>query len=760
MRARRTRKIAFRLGLIVFWLCVFVGSVIAGLVIAAVPDLPRIEGSRSFQSKPGTVLARDGVTVLRTLRSPTSRTYVNARDIPASMQHAVVAAEDRRFYQHRGVDPFGLARAAWVDLRSGKVEQGGSTITQQLVKNTYAGTDRTAARKSREAIYALALETKWSKQRILTAYLNTVYFGNGAYGIRDASKLYFGKRPQQLGIAESALLAAMLRAPERSNPLRSPDTALLRRAQVLQSMHDLHYITSQELAQARTRSLPTPASIQRRRNAAGNELAPHFTDAVLGKIISEYGVNETLGSGLRITTTLDPRIQQAARAAMRQIDGTKLGASVAVINAHTGEVLALANGGAAASSAFDVATNGHRQPGSAFKPFALTAALRAGMTPRAQLVSAPYHTRVNGKVWRVTNDGGYAGKTTLQQATWKSDNTAYARLTERIGVDAVIAAARNAGITSRIDPVPATTLGGLPDGVTPLELARAYATFANHGSTVNARGWSPMIQSAIHPKLGDLARIAAAEAGDSYTSSTTPIVRSIERPIADEVTDLLRGVVQHGTGTAASIGRPVAGKTGTSEHNVDAWFVGYTPDIVAAVWVGHPEGAIPMRHEFNGGPVFGGTYPARIWHDLMQAVTSGQPVHAFSLKTPSYVSVLIDPANGLRADVWCATAVSTEFIAGREPSRSSTTCASATRRLPNVVGMDAVAARALLDAAGFTWTEQVLNPQADSGQASTQLQVTSQTPAAGTKVTRDRQITLVIGPAPAPAPTPTPAADT
>ena len=709
-------------------------SVIAGLVASAIPDLPKIEGSRQFASVPGKVFARDGHTVLRRLRAQGTRSYEH--DIPLVLEHAVVAAEDHRFYHHRGVDPTGLARAAWVDLLSRSLQQGGSTVTQQLVKNTYAGTERTAARKSREAVYALALETRWNKHRIMTAYLNTAYFGTGAYGIRDASRLYFGKQAKHLNIAESALLAAMLRAPERSNPLNHPAVARSRRTQVLDSMHQLGYANDDEIRRARAYPLPTPASIEARRNASAHELAPHFVDDVVGKLIDRYGVAQIMGGGVRVRTTIDPNVQQAAVDALSRIDGTGLGASIVVVSARSGEVLAMANGGSAAQSAFNVASNGHRQPGSAFKPFALTAALRAGMTPRTELLSAPYQTTVNGKRWNVTNDGGYAGTTTLQAATWKSDNTAYARLTEQIGVDSVITAARNAGITSRMDAVPAITLGGLPEGVTPLELARAYATFANHGTPPSARGWSMQIISAAHPRLGRLR--------DTFDDSgTRTAVRTIDRPVADQVTAMLRGVVRQGTGTKAAFGSPLAGKTGTTENNADAWFVGYTPDIVAAVWVGHPEGTIPMRSEYFGGPVFGGTYPALIFHDAMQQILAGRTVHEFSLKQPRYVNVRIDPANGLLADAWCAQAETRQFIAGRAPTRTSATCAMSARSAPNVVGMPIEQARTLLDDSGFSWTERLIGAPTSAQQGQ---RVFSQSPVAGTQVTRDQDITLVVVP--------------
>jgi penicillin-binding protein 1A len=662
--------------MILVWLTVFAAASVVGLVAAAIPRLEQLESSPQLARVPGKVLAQDG-TVLRRLRAPDSRTYVTPEQVPRVLEHAVIAAEDRRFLSHRGIDARGIARAAWVDLRSGTIEQGGSTITQQLVKNALVGSERSMGRKTREAVYAIALETRWDKQRIMTAYLNTAYFGAGAYGIRDASRIYFGTRPQRLQPAQAAMLAAALQAPETVNPVRNPRAARRARSRVITAMRELGFLTTLAAEQAERTPLPAAGAVEARRRGTGDELAPHFTDHVVGQVAAAYGVAETMGGGLRITTTLDPAIQRAANDAMSRIAGTGLGASVVVISARSGAVLAMAQGGSAERAAFNIAVNGQRQPGSAFKPFALAAALREGRGPAFRLESAPFSEVVHGTRWSVTNDGGYRGSTTLREATWRSDNTAYARLTKDIGVPNIVRAARDAGITSEITEAPAVTLGGLPYGVSPLELARAYATFANHGYQPRLRGWSQFITTAAHPQAGLLED--PAEVASPTDPSEAP-VRAIERPIADEVTEILTEVITRGTGRMAAIGTPAAGKTGTSERNADAWFVGYTPNLVAAVWVGNPAGAVPMNTEYVGGPVSGGSYPAQIWADVMRAATVGRQDTDFSLKQLRFTRVLVDPTNGLRTESRCAGARWQEFVAGFEPAERSPTCQQAAPR--------------------------------------------------------------------------------
>lgn len=700
-----------------------------GLVSAAFPQLDELERRAEQRQVPGAILAADGRTVLRRLRAPTTRTYLDEGDVPELLRDAVVAAEDRRFYQHSGIDVRGIARAARADLQQRAVVEGGSTITQQLVKNAYVGPERSLARKSREAILAVALETRWNKDRILASYLNTAYFGSGRYGAADAARGYFGVPVRNLRPAQAALLASLLRAPEGSNPDHAPAAARAARDQVLRSMFDLDMLDQAQLDAALAEALPQPRS----RGRTKQELAPHLADAVVGDLVERYGVGRALGGGLRVRTTIDADLQRAANDAVARVDSLGLASALVAIDPKTGAVRAVANGGQAADVAFNVAFDGQRQPGSAFKPFMLAAAYEAGYAPGTILRSAPFSKDYAGSRFRVTNGGGYAGDTTLERATWQSDNTVYARLQDRLGIDSAIDVATAAGIRSRMDPVPALVLGALPQGTTPVELAHAYATFAAHGSRTSMVGSGG-------PRY--LAWVSEPGADERWRP---PAIRrqAIPRGVADSVTATLQGVIRTGTGTGAAIGRPAAGKTGTTEEYRDAWFVGYTPDLAVAVWVGHVRGGIPMRSENGGGPVTGGSIPASIWRSFMSSALGGSDVQEFDLESPEYVTVSIDAGSGLLAGPWCAGSTPAKFVEGREPTETSTSCVERDRPVPNLVGMSAADARAALEADSFEvrpTIEERLVAAADEHEV-----VLEQRPAPGTRVFRDEPITLVVG---------------
>lgn len=701
-----------------------------GLVTAAFPTLDELESRAEVRHVPGAILAADGTTVLRQLRAPETRTYLDEGDVPQLLADAVVAAEDRRFRDHSGIDLRGIARAARADVVAGAAVEGGSTITQQLVKNTYVGPDRTLARKSREAVLAVALETRWSKDRILAAYLNTAYFGSGRYGAADAAKGYFGVPVAKLRPAQAAMLGALLRAPEGNNPDRAPQRAKQGRNRVVNTMEQLGTISP---AQARVaRNEPVPVA-KRRRAVAGPDLAPHLADVVVGDLIERYGVGRALGSGMRVRTTIDASMQRAATEAVAHAGDVDLGAALVAIDPRSGEVRAVALGGQAARGAFNVAFDGQRQPGSAFKPFMLAAAYEHGYTPDTRVESAPFDKQYPGGRFRVSNGGGYAGTTTLERATWQSDNTVYARLQDRFGIQSAIDQARAAGIRSRMDPVPALVLGALPQGTTPLELAHAYATFAAHGSrTSMVDGGGPRYVSWV-----------SDPAADERWRPVAIKRQTIPRGVADQVTDTLQGVIRHGTGTGAAIGRPAAGKTGTTEEYRDAWFVGYTPELVTAVWVGHVRGGIPMKTENGGGPVTGGSIPASIWRTFMGAALDGRPVSQFELERPDYVTVSIDPASGLLAGVWCAGSVETKFVAGKEPTETATTCVERDRPIPDLVGLTIDEARRALTDDSFE-----VRPKVETQLVTDEQQhdvVLAQQPPAGERIFRDEPISLVIG---------------
>lgn len=707
---------------------IFMITAFAGMTAAAIDELPLIENSREFRRFEGLVLARDEKTVLRKLRGETTRTYVRQSEVPKVLADAIVAAEDRRFYSHGGVDPKGIARALVADLRAGSVEQGGSTITQQMVKNSYVGPDRTLARKTREGLLAVVVDARWSKQRILAAYMNTAYFGAGAYGVHDASRLYFGVKPKRLTLDQAAMLAALLPAPNEYNPVVAPGVALEKRNTVLATMVELDLISDRKQRAAAAMPVPSAESILSRR--LPDELAPHFVDDVVGRLIERYGLVRTLGDGLRVTTTLDAPMQRAAVIAAREIDDTGLSVAIVAIDPRTGEVRALASAGPASKLTFDVASQGKRQPGSAFKPFALAAAYEAGYTPKTPVLSAPFRRNFDGTRYKVTNDSGtYAGRIPLEEALWQSDNTVFARVADNVGIREVVRIARDAGVRSPIDEVPATVLGGLRFGVSPEEMAGAYTAFAAHGiRRVDESGRAPRIVRVTN------------RGGDELESPLRAQQRKVPRLVADMVTDTMQGVISQGTGQRADIGRSAAGKTGTTDRNVDAWFIGYTPDLVTAVWVGHPEGSIPMRTEFEGGPVSGGTFPAQVWASFMTEALKGTPKHRFRLREPRYVEVVVDRDTRLRADSWCRRSEKQRFIAGTEPTEFSRDCPNRQRNAPDVVGMTESESTELLKSEGFKYeVREIIGDESQTGN------VVNQEPEAGEQIDRNASVRLFVG---------------
>ncbi|MCW2926891.1 MAG: penicillin-binding protein [Thermoleophilia bacterium] len=727
---RRALRVLFRL---VLFGALFAIGAWAGVLSAAIPKLDELESRADVRELKGAIVARDGRTELRELRAPETRTYLEEGDIPRVLRNAVIAAEDRRFGSHSGIDLRGIARAVVSDVRARSAVEGGSTITQQLVKNTYVGPKQTLGRKSREAVFAVALETRWSKDRILTTYLNTAYFGSGYYGVADAAQGYFGVPVTGLRVDQAALLGALLRAPEGNSPLTAPNNARAGRNRVLGAMADLGSISrpASTVAQAR----PLPSVRARARRSGGKELAPQLADTVTAQLIERYGVRRALGGGLRVKTTIDARQQRAANRALARVEALGLDAALVAIDPATGEVRAMANGGTARRAAFNVALDGQRQPGSAFKPFMLAAAYERGYAPGTTIRSAPFDVTYEGiGRFRVTNGGGYSGVTRLDRATWQSDNTVYARLQDQVGIEAAIEAAQAAGIRSQMDPVPALVLGALPQGTTPTELAHAYATLAAHGKRTSlVEGGGPRIISVVGEGKGRTWRPLAVRRS------------TIDAGVADEVTETLQGVVRTGTGTGtgAAIGRPVAGKTGTTEDYRDAWFVGYTPDLVTAVWVGHARGGVPMRTENGGGPVTGGSIPAAIWASFMRAALEGTPTREFTLSHPEYVTVSIDPDSGLLAGPWCEGAVDAQFVAGREPTETATDCIARQRPVPDLLGLTLADAKQALDDEDFdvrVTTEERLVQDPDQHE-----RVVAQLPRAGTLVDRTAAVTLAIG---------------
>ena len=565
------------------------------------------------------VLDRNGKP-LATFHGAANRMPVPFGRIPLSMRRAVIAAEDERFYHEGGVSVPGMLRAAWVDLIRHAPVQGGSTITQQYVNDVYVGDQRTISRKIREAIIAEKLSHQLTKNQILSRYLNEVYFGNGAYGVQAAAETYFGIPAHDLSTLQAATLAGLISAPSRFDPIVHPHMARIRRNYVLQRMEQTGVLPAARAAALEHRKVKvSPAPAQ-------PSTAPYFLSYLTQTLNKRFGPDAATQGGLRVTTTLDRGMEREAEQAIagRLTQPTDPSAALVAIDPSTGQVRALVGGRSFSGSQFNLATQARRQAGSSFKPFTLSAAITQGISlmsrwngPPSIVVNDPRcatadpNTGVTGP-WHVSNYADEsAGTMTLEDATANSVNTIFSQLVLDVGPDKVAATAHDMGIRSPLEPVCSITLG--TQAVTPLEMADGYATIADHGVH------HPPTPIQMVRAAGGKVLYRAPSGGKQVISPTTAAL----------VTQALEGVIQHGTGTAAALGRPAAGKTGTAQNFQDAWFCGYVPQLVTCVWVGYPQGEVPM-HNVEGFPdVFGGSLPAEIWHDFMSQAVASMAVRTF-----------------------------------------------------------------------------------------------------------------------------------
>ncbi len=692
------------------------------VLAASACDLPTLREAREdADALPETsfIYSADGA-LITSLHAGENRVPVRSTKIPEVVRNAVVAIEDQRFYDHTGVDLRALLRAAYRDVTTGEVVEGGSTITQQLVKKLYVGDEKTVARKVREAYLAWQLEERMSKERILTRYLNTVYFGNGAYGIRAAAETYFDIEPLELNLAQSALLAGLIRAPVDYDPVTHPVRAERRRDHVLELMLGLGTIDQAAYQRATSSRIKLHLRQDEMRYAA-----PYFVDYVKEWFLSNPRFGETpeerydllFKGGLRIVTTLDMRMQRAAERAISSVltePGDPYGALTA-IDPRTGQVRAMVGGRDYWNehdrfARINLATGGStgRQAGSAFKPFALVAALEHGITRSQPLNGSSAHILLdNGAYWDPRNaEGSGYGTISLESATVNSVNIAYANLLEVIGdgdtyagAAAVVQTAERMGIrccprtTEPNEPlagVPSAVLG--VNEVSTLEMASAFGTLAYLGRHVQP---IPVIS------------ITNSD-GEQIYQAPPKIHQVVEPSIAAEAIDVLKGVVQSGTGVGANIGRPQFGKTGTAQNASDAWFVGAVPQLSTAVWVGFPEGQIPMCcGNVRISTVYGGTWPATIWRTFMLAATRNMPVKEFGTAPEvDIVTLRIDVTRGCLANRFTSPDDIQVFryVAGSEPTLEICTEPSSYQRLvvPSVVGLQRQAAVSTLRAAGFT----------------------------------------------------------
>jgi penicillin-binding protein 1A len=659
-----------------------------GFMTAVAKEIPRLDPSRQVAREENSyILNYDGTRNLAVLRGGENRVIVDSDHIAPVMKQAIVSVEDRRFFEHRGVDARAIARAFWADIRNQSVVQGGSTITQQFVKNTYVKNQRSIARKLREAALAWQLEQQWSKDKILTEYLNTIYFGNGAYGVEQAARVYFGRSAKRLNLAQAALLAGIPSDPTRFDPKTNPRAARERRDLVLQMMADQGVITQAELTAGVATALPKPQDIQLPGSLAGDE-APYFVNYVKQQLIDKYGAHEVFGGGLKVKTSIDLKLQDLARKAIAKwLTDVGPEAALVAVEPSSGRVLAMVGGSNFRESQFNLAVQGERQAGSSFKPFVLAAALREGLSTSNTFVSKPVEIWADGRLWEVENyEGNYLGSIDLRNATIYSDNAVYAQLTQLVGPRAVVNAAEDLGITTRLHSYYAIGLGA--EAVNPLEMARAFSTFANHGMRVDGK------------LFGNRPRaIVSVERDGKELDNQAVGKQALDRNKAAIVNDILQGVVRQGTGRAAALpdGRRVAGKTGTTENYGDAWFVGYTPQLAAAVWVGYPSELRPMLTEFHGDAVAGGTYPALIWKSFMEKALSARGAEKLQFEPPEYA-----PAEGrsvvmrdglLQADNgYCRNAHQVLVFYGEAP-RKTANCKPNEVEVPKVVGSRLAAAQ-------------------------------------------------------------------
>ena len=597
--------------LAVLWVMILGGGALAyfALTLPSTNDLAVAERRPSV-----TLLAADGALVATFGDLFGEPLHLN--EMPAYLPQAVIATEDRRFYSHFGIDPWGMMRAGVADMRAGHVVQGGSTITQQLAKNLFLTNERTFKRKIQETLLALWLEHKFSKNQILEIYLNRVYLGAGTYGVDAASHRYFGKSARNLSLTEAAIIAGLLKAPTRFSPARDSDAAAERARQVLANMVDAGFIT---LAQAQTAATAEKSELAAAaRTPPGSRFFADWVAEQLGHL------HEAQGRDVVVVTTLDPRMQGAADAAIAATldrDGDKAEADEAALVAMTpdGAVRAMVGGRDYGESQFNRATQAERQPGSSFKPFVYLAALEHGMRPTD--IFDDHRIRI-GK-WEPHNfENKYMGPVTAQEALAQSLNSVAAQVLERAGIDNVIEAARRLGISSTLTRDASLALG--TSDVSLIDLASAYCAFASGG----IGAWPYGISEIRDPNGAVLWRRAGEGPG-----------RVIDPEIAGEMNRMLMGVLTHGTGKSAQLDRPAAGKTGTTQDFHDALFVGYTADLVAAVWFGNDDNA-PMKN------VTGGTLPARTWKAFMVQATQGMPVRPLPLGEGARIASTEPPSGG------------------------------------------------------------------------------------------------------------------
>jgi penicillin-binding protein 1A len=628
--------------------------VAAGVAVAALwaftilpRTLPSVTALESFQPLVGTKIYDDNDELITELHVE-RRIFVPLAHIPQTLRDAVIATEDKRFYYHWGIDPIGIARATVQNYRRGRVVEGGSTITQQLTKLLFLTPDKSLERKLKEAVLALELERRYTKDRILEMYLNQVYFGHGAYGVEAAARTYFGKSVSELNVREAALLAGLPRAPTTYSPFEHGEAAKGRREVVLRRLVEygaLKDADAKRLARADLGLIPPE-----RRRTTGQ----YFLNYVQQTLETKYGADMVFKGGLGVYTTLNPTMQLVAEEALRQglknLEGRTTArpgehpeGAIVTMEPHTGYVRAMVGGYDFFRSEFNRAVQARRQPGSAFKPFIYIAALESGLTPATRVEDAPvsYAVGPNSQAWKPENyDRKYRGYTTLQQAIEESVNVVTVKIQERVGLNRTIQVARRFGITSPLDLNLSLALG--TSDLTLIELTSAYAALGNQGQWL-----PPTTIRYVTDAQGKLLEENLPEPREAVSPETAFVI-----------THMLRGVVERGTGQAAKVlGRPIAAKTGTTNDYSNAWFIGYTPKLATGVWVGYD------RPRSLGKDETGSRVAVPIWVSFMGKALGDSPKEDFPMPDRVVlVPVDLDPSNE------CVRVVMMAFVKGTEPA--------------------------------------------------------------------------------------------
>jgi penicillin-binding protein 1A len=621
-----------------------VSAIIAFTYINSLPTLEELTPSQIAQTSK--VYDLDGKLITE-FHAEENREIIPFSAMSENIKNAIIAIEDKRFYEHQGVDYIRIIGAAIADLRAGELAQGASTITQQVVKNIYFSPEKTWKRKINEALIAIQLERNYTKDKIIEMYLNTIYFGTGTYGIEKASEIYFGKTASELTIAEAAMLAGLVQAPEVYSPFNNIESARHRRDHVITQMYEQGFIDSKEYLGALADPIETNSSENNITSGqSSNRIAPYFVDFVKQQLYDQkFNDYDVFKGGLRIYTTLDLDLQNKAQEAISTVFTEKIDPSYSLVCADpsNGYIYALIGGKDYDESKFNIATQGKRQPGSVFKTLVLMESVRQNLSSRNEFnPNGPLTIDMEeGPDWIVNNYANqqFEDMMSVTDATIGSVNIVYAQLMMQVGADNVESLLGEMEIYD-IGNNPAIALGGLEIGITPMDVSKVFSTLASGG---------------VYNEPVSILKITDAQGNILYEYDPDAELgskRILEESVSYYITGILKSVIDFGSGRGASIGRPAAGKTGTTSDNKDAWFAGYTPELVTVVWMGNPESSEPME-PINDRVVFGGTYPADIWREFMTLALEDRPINDFKKPVKELLDMEVCTVSSLLPVFWC-----------------------------------------------------------------------------------------------------------